>query len=146
MRCRTRTQRNRDAFTILELMIVVALIAIVVAVALPSLQHSRKAASSTQAIGLLKTTVAISEQYYVRFGEYANTETDFVNAGLMPDYNNNSNAGYSFAYTSTPSSWTMTANPKDPGVTGDNYYFVDQSGVIRFDSAAVADATSTPVD
>ena len=138
---------KRDkAFTIVELMIVVAVIALIVSIAIPSFQSARKSAASTQAIGLLRTVVTLSEQYHTRLGSYPNDENDLINAGMMPDYNASPVAAYNFSYAGAPAVWTMSANPKIPGVTGDNYFFVDQSGVIRFSSVAPATATSTPID
>ena len=132
--------------TLIELMIVVAIIAVVASMAIPSLAESRKSAAATQAIGLLKMVVTTSEQYHVRFGVYASNETDLVNAGLIPDSNNSPNSGYEYSYSSTPYAWQMTAAPKVPGVTGDNYFFVDQSGVIRFETEGPATATSPAID
>jgi len=139
--------KRNSGFTLIELMIVVSVFAVVVAVAIPTLQQSRKSASATQAIGLLKMTVTVSEQYQVRFGSYPGNENDLVSAGFIPDSNNSENSGYEYHFESTQWSWHMTAQPKIPGVTGDNYFYVDQSGVIRFtaDGSAVG-ATSAPLN
>jgi type II secretory pathway pseudopilin PulG len=127
-------------------MVVVAIIAIITSLAMPSLQESRKAAAASQAVGTCKITVTVSEQYQVRFGRYPVTENDLVSAGLLPDANNSTNSGYNYSFTSGPYSWEMHANPKTPGVTGDNYFFVDQSGVIRFSTTGPADAASAAID
>ena len=41
--------------------------------------------------------------------------------------------------------YELQANPTTVGTTGTNFYFTDQSGVIRQDSAATATASSSPL-
>ena len=109
--------QRRSGFTILELMIVVAVLAIVMSVAIPSMQTARKSANSTQAIGLLKTMVSTSEQYRVRFGSYPGGMNDMVNVGLIPNYAASPGAAYNFGFSSTSASWSMTATPRIFGTT-----------------------------
>lgn len=135
-----------SGFTLVELMIVVAIIAVIASVAIPSLAESRKSATSTQAVRRLKVTVTVSEQYFIRFGEYASNEQNLVDAGLLPDSNNSPNAGYQYTYSSNNFSWQMSAAPRNPGVTGDNYFFVDQTGVIRFNTQQQATAVDGAID
>jgi len=134
------------AFTLLELMIVVTILAIIMAIAIPSVQNAKKNAAGAAAIGRLKTTLTVSEQYFLRFGRYASTVDNFVSSSMMPDYNTSSNSGYSYTYRSGTSTWSMNADPKIPGTSGDNYFFIDQTGVIRFSSTGPATSTSAPVD
>ena len=60
-------------------------------------------------------------------------------------------SGYAFGYTPGSvvggriNTYGVTANPITVGTTGTNYYFTDQSGVIRQDSTGVASAASSPV-
>jgi type IV pilus assembly protein PilA len=59
-----------------------------------------------------------------------------------------SKSGYTFVYTAGTSnqSYSVTATPIILGSSGQNMYFTDQSGVIRFDtSGAGAAAASTPI-
>jgi len=59
-----------------------------------------------------------------------------------------SKSGYTFVYTAGASnqSYSVTATPIILGSSGQNMYFTDQSGVIRFDtSGAGAAAASTPI-
>jgi hypothetical protein len=41
--------------------------------------------------------------------------------------------------------YNIVAQPTSPGVTGQRYFYTDQSGVIRANSAGAASATSTPL-
>lgn len=137
-------ERNA-AFTLIELMIVVAILAIIMAIAIPAMQAAKKSGNEAAAISRLKITSTVSEQYFIRFGEYASSLADMVNAGMMPDYSATSPA-YTYAYSPSTWTWRMNADPTTPGVTGDRYFYVDHTGVIRFSSTGSADSTSTPVD
>jgi prepilin-type N-terminal cleavage/methylation domain-containing protein len=141
-----KASARSNGFTLVELMIVVGILAVLMGIALPTIRNAKKSAATAQAIGLLKTTFSISEQYKLRFGVYASSETDLVNAGLMPVENSLTSRTYDYVYTSSETTWSMNANPKVPGETADNYFFIDQSGVIRFDRVGEADETSQPVD
>ncbi len=132
-----------SGFTLLELMIVVAVIAIVAAVAIPNLQNARKSANESYAISTLRTSSSVSEQYRIRFGSYPAAAVDLVTAGYIPPYNN---SRYLFTYVGGLASWTMVADPTILGGTGDRFFFIDESGVIRYDSAGPAGPTSTPIE
>jgi hypothetical protein len=61
-------------------------------------------------------------------------------------------SGYVFTYNPVDSNgdgqidtWTITAAPFVPGQTGDKYFFVDLSNVIRYNIGAPATAASTPI-
>ena len=53
--------------------------------------------------------------------------------------------GYVFELRGSDFQWSCTASPVDPGKTGDRYFFVDDSGVIRFERDRQATATSPPI-
>ncbi len=150
-----RTQRG---FTLIELMIVVAIIAIVAAIALPSLANARKSANEASAIGSLRSLTTVMEQYRTRFGRYPSAwshirDTGYlagfdgaVGAGLGGAPNVGGKSGYSFvisALTGIP--WRVFAIPNQVGETGDRYFYVDSSGVIRFSLTGIAGHTSPPL-
>ena len=59
-----------------------------------------------------------------------------------------SKSGYSFTfYGVTPSyqQYSITAGPLNPGVTGQRYFYTDQSGVIRVNTSAAASSTDNPL-
>lgn len=135
-------QRSRG-FTLIELMIVVAIIAILVALVIPSLQNARKSANETSAIGFLKMATSVNIQYRARFGSFPSDETDLFAAGYMdPSQTPN---GYLLNFMGGFSSWSLQADPEAPGMTGDRHFFVDDTGVIRFDLAGPATTTSEPI-
>ncbi|HUJ41109.1 MAG TPA: hypothetical protein VLW54_11235, partial [Candidatus Acidoferrales bacterium] len=62
-----------------------------------------------------------------------------------------SKSGYTFTYTAGAAAggvvptYTVNADPITPGQTGQRYFFTDQSGVIRFNTSAVATASDSPL-
>jgi hypothetical protein len=66
--------------------------------------------------------------------------------------NQSSKSGYQFNYTPDPNPlngkynvYSFTASPISAGTTGTNYYYTDQSGVIRQNSTAAAGSTDSPL-
>ena len=135
-------------FTLLELMFVVAVIAIVAAVAIPSLTQARKSANEAAAISSLRTISTAQIHYRMRFQAYA-TISDFVAAGSLDEsWSDSIRCGYVYLCLAPAgaSTWSATADPQVPGVTGDRYFFIDTSGVIRFKVGGAAASSDAPID
>jgi Tfp pilus assembly protein PilE len=127
-------------------MVVILVMAVVIAIALPSLEAARKSGFEAQAIARLKMTGTINEQYRIRFGGYASSEVDMAVAGMLHHTPGQAGDGFIVIYTGELRRWTMTATPETPGVTGDRSFFVDETGLIRFEFGAIANDTSAPLD
>ena len=143
-----RTQKT-EGFTLIELMIVVAIIAIIAAIAIPNLIIARKIANESSAIASMRTLSTVSEQYRNRFDTYPVTTplatletTGYVDSNL----GGGSKSGYDFVFVGTVTSWTCMAAPTTPTSTGDRYFFVDESGVIRWDGSVAATVASPALD
>ncbi len=140
---------NRSrGFSLLELMIVIAVIAIIAALAVPSLISSKKAAFEVAAIAYIRTWSSAQEIYYNLHSCYANDDEQLLAAGLIgnPDPDR---MGYNFSLDNPAGSrtqWWGTASPSNPGVTGDRYFFIDQSGLIRWSVGGPANVGSAPLD
>jgi prepilin-type N-terminal cleavage/methylation domain-containing protein len=133
-------------FTILELMIVVAVIAVIAAVALPSLAGARKSGVETKVIGFMKGIVTVNEQYRLRFGVFAPNKDAAVSAGLLPDFPNFYLDEYMFQYAVGPNRWALRANPHVPGETADRFFFIDDTGVLRYNLDGPAGPFSPPLE
>ena len=132
---------RREGFTLIELMIVVAIIAVIAAIAIPSLLNARKSANETKAIATLRSISTSQEQYKTRFGSYASDIADLEATGYLDiAFDAYAPIGYAF----TTSTWAFDIGPTTPD-DGHRFFFVDQSGVIRFTEGAPASALSPPL-
>ncbi len=162
---KVRSRRQAGGFSLIELLIVIAIILTISAIAIPRLLRSRIAANEASAVASLRTicTVQISYEstYKVGFapslaalgppaGGVAPTA---ANAGLIDVVlAGGVKSGYVFTYNPVDSNgdgqvdtFSITAAPFTVGQTGEHFYFVDQSNVIRFNVRAPATVASTPI-
>ena len=111
-----RTLRNSKGFTLIELMIVVVIIGILAAIAIPKFSNVSKSAKESEADGILKQAYTLQEQYRQKNDKYAATDAELQTVG----WDTNQNAKY---YTFTVKSATDTtafcieANPNTDGTT-----------------------------
>jgi len=124
-------------FTLIELMIVVAIISILVALAMPNLMESRKAAAEASAVSSLRTISSAQELYLNRFGTYGMLQNlrsvNMVDPILGAATTIGSpKSGYYFTVTigGSGATWTCIARPSDWDSTGNWNYKIDQTGVI----------------
>jgi len=157
--------KSSKGFSLIELLIVVAIILIIAAIAIPNLLRSRIAANQASAVGSLRTLntaeITYSSTYNVGFTYAMSYLMPPATAGANPTSTaaglidsvlaTGSKSGYSFTYTPGASDSTgrintyfFTAVPITNS-TGTNYYYTDQSGVIRQNSTTTAQSTDSPI-
>jgi type IV pilus assembly protein PilA len=149
--------RNRRGFSLIELLIVIAIILILITIAVPNLTRARMHAQETAALAAIKTIHTAQVQYYSTYGRYAASLTE-----LGPPASGNANAssadvigsdlsggkkqGYLFTLTGTPGGYIINANPETFGSTGSKTYYSDQTMVVRVNEGPEpATATSKPM-
>lgn len=153
-------RNQQEGFSLIELLIVVAIILVIAAIAIPNFLHSKMAANQSSAVGSLRSLNTACVSYDTSYGQFPTSLADLgpVAAGSAPTSTSadlidavlvsGSKSGYTFVYSagSANQSYSITATPIIPSSTGQNMYFTDQSDVIRVDtSGAGATAASTPI-
>jgi prepilin-type N-terminal cleavage/methylation domain-containing protein len=154
-------RHKQKGFSLIELLIVVAVLLIIAAFAIPNYMRSKMAANQASAVDSLRSMNTACVTYSTVYSQFpaaltnlgpvqqgqnapSATSADLIDATLAAGQK----SGYTFVYTpgTDNQSYTITATPITPATTGQNMYFTDQSGVIRVDtSGAGTTAASTPI-
>jgi prepilin-type N-terminal cleavage/methylation domain-containing protein len=153
--------RNKQkGFSLIELLIVVAIILIIAAIAIPNLLRAKIAANQASAVGSLRTLNTACIAYSTSYGQFPAALTNLGPIGSGGTASSSSadlidsvlaggtKSGYVFTFTAGASnqSYSITATPITAATTGQNMYYTDQSGVIRVNvSGSGANSSSTPI-
>ena len=140
--CLAHRRERQRGFSLVELLIVIAIILIILSIALPQMNKSRRYAQEMKAVAEMGTIQKEEIQYYSEFNKYATLAqlgpppsggTEGPDAsGLIPaSLASGSSGGYNFTITVTPGGYALSAVPKTFGSTGSRTFFSDESGVIR---------------
>jgi prepilin-type N-terminal cleavage/methylation domain-containing protein len=133
--------RRRLGFSLIELLIVIAIILIIAAIAVPKMNNQMMAAHEMAAIRQITTIHQAETQYYSQFGKYAAlTELGPPASGtagpaaadLIPKIlADGKNSGYVFAVQNTATGYAVTAVPETFNSTGRRTFYSDQTLQIR---------------
>jgi len=146
---------KQKGFSLIELLIVVAIILIIAAIAIPNLMRSKIAANQASAVASLRTLNTSTALYNTNYNLYpsalsnmataatvTSTSADLVDAVLA----SGTKSGYNFTWAGggTTGAYTIVANPVSAS-TGTVHYFTDQSLVIRSNATAAATVNDLPI-
>ena len=122
-------------FTLVEIMIVVAVVALLAAIAIPSLLRAKMSSNDALAKATLHGIATAAETFATsNGGNYPLDETSLIGATpayLKKSYCDQTIAGYSFSCVFTASTtYTITASPTVIGSSGTTTYTISTGGVL----------------
>jgi len=146
-------RQNHAGFSLIELLIVVAIIGIIAAIAVPNLLATRRAANEGSAQQSMRTIASCEITYLHTQG--AGNYGDLTQLGVetLTDavLSSGTKSGYSFVVNPVnglPSQYWAYAIPTNTsgiGATGTRRFAISEDGVLRGDTTLVAPADETEV-
>ena len=160
-----KSPKNKKSagFTLIELMIVVAVIMVIAGIAIPNFIRSKMRANESGAVANMRTITTANVVYSTTYGAGFSpslvalggdpTTPSVTSAGLIDSVlSTGVKSGYIYTYTSSSvdaagnyQSFSVTADPVAPGTTGDRHFFTDQTNVIRMNLTTTASLSDSPI-
>jgi type IV pilus assembly protein PilA len=134
-------------FSLIELLIVVAIIGILAAIAVPSLIRARRAAEEASAIQCLRTYTSAQAAYLGtrgnlrQYGLAVELADGYIEPAIVTVPTRN-NYRFSFLVATDRLTYAATAEPLD-AVGISRYFFTSHDNVIRYETGTAASTAST---
>ena len=136
-----RRQRRRG-FSLIELLIVIAIILIIITIAVPKYNRTQMYVRETAAINAIKTIHSVEVQYQSQYGRFASSLAELgppqsgqpgpaASDLIGRDLAEGEKQGYKFTITGTNGGYVINANPVTYGTSGSRSFYSDQTMVIR---------------
>ncbi len=138
-------KRNKG-FTIVEIMIVLAIVMLLATLVISSVLRARHNANEIAAIASCKTIVTACQNFYANTlpHAYPGSLSDLIAPQSDPPYIDSvlaggTKQGYRFTYALiNGESFTLNADPSVSGKTGTRHFFVDETGIVKANSTGQA--------
>ncbi|HEY3928365.1 MAG TPA: prepilin-type N-terminal cleavage/methylation domain-containing protein [Candidatus Koribacter sp.] len=159
--------RKSKGFSLIELLIVVAIILIIAAIAIPNFMRSKMAANESSAVSSIRMITTAQISYNATYPDigYAttlstlgpSTGSDCTTPGAATSSNaclidnvlqSGTKSGYIFSISGTSGTpvvvYAVNGDPLSPGRSGQRHFYSDATGVIRYNVNATAGVVDSP--
>ncbi len=137
-----RKRRLSRGFSLIELLIVIAIILIIITIAVPKYNRTQMYMRETAAIKAIQTIHQMEVQYQSQYGKYATSLAELgppasgapspAAADLIGnDLAQGTKQGYKFTLVGIPGGYQVNATPETYGSSGTRSFYSDQTMVIR---------------
>jgi prepilin-type N-terminal cleavage/methylation domain-containing protein len=159
--------KKQKGFSLIELLIVVAIILIIAAIAIPNFLRSKMAGNEASAVSSLRTINTAEVAYFSTYPNQGYSANLASLGGVAPCAVASTAAaclvdnvlaaasvapgktGYYFTYTAAGggivTTYTVSGLPVTPGSSGQRGFFTDQTGVLRYAITGAATVASSPL-
>ena len=138
--------KNEKGFSLIEILIVVTVLGVLMALAVPGLRRAKQNAQMGSAVQSMRIFTTAQALYYKRYNIYG-TLTDLGTEKIIDSVlASGDKQEYDFLITvgATGKTYTGTGTPQQD-IPRMDFFFVDESTVVRFKKGSAADVTSPPI-